>query len=180
MKTPLALAFLPLLTALNPEAAMAQSHDLTLTRMIEAPPERVWAALTEAEQIAQWWGPEGFTAPKVVADIAPGGTTLVCMTAPGFPLMCNSWTYTDIVPGERLAFDNGWADENGNAIDPASLGLPPDIPAVVPHVIEISAGPDGGTELSWSEFGYASAETAALSRSGLEQVLDKLKRTVED
>ncbi|MGB3335664.1 MAG: SRPBCC domain-containing protein [Devosia sp.] len=152
----------------------AMALDLTVTRIIEAPAERVWAALTDADSIRQWWGPAGFTAPKVVADVTVGGSTLVCMTAPGFPLMCNSWTYTEIVANERLAFDQGWADESGKAIDPAGLGLPADIPAIVPHILAVKALPDGSTELSWSEFGYGSAETVAMSKMGLESVLDKL------
>jgi uncharacterized protein YndB with AHSA1/START domain len=153
--------------------------DLTVTRIIDAPAARVWSALTEAELIGQWWGPAGFTAPKVVGDFKVGGATLVCMTAPGFPLMCNTWTYTEIVPGERLAFDQGWADENGKAVDPAGLGLPPDTPAVVPHVLAVKALAEGRTELSWSEFGYASEETVAMSRMGLESVLDKLVASLE-
>lgn len=152
----------------------AMAADLTVTRVIDAPVQNVWTALTDAASIKDWWGPTGFTAPKVVTDVAVGRSTLVCMTGPGFPLMCNSWTYTEVVPGERLAFDQGWTDESGNSIDPAELGLPADIPAVVPHVLTVKALADGRTELSWSEFGYASAETAAHSKAGLDSVLDKL------
>lgn len=161
------------------EETMAQAHDLTLTRTINAPPEQVWEALRDAAQIKQWWGPDGFTAPKVEADFRVGGATLVCMTAPGFPLICNTWTYTEIVPGARIAFDQGWADESGSAIDPQGIGLPADIPAIVPHVLELKALPEGRTELSWSEFGYASAATVAQSKAGLEQVLDKLVTSLE-
>ena len=162
--------------AITMESAMA--HDLTLTRIVDAAPDTVWAALTEADRIRQWWGPQGFTAPKVVADVTVGGSTLVCMTAPGFPLICNTWTYTEIIPGQRLAFDHGWADEHGNTTAPPP-GLPADIPAIVPHVLAIKTLPDGKTELSWTEFGYASEETAAASKMGLESVLDKLALSLE-
>jgi uncharacterized protein YndB with AHSA1/START domain len=166
------------ITLTNMEGAMA--HDLTLTRTIAASPERVWQALTEQDAIAQWWGPTGFTAPRVDVDLRPGGRTVVCMTAPGMPLMCNSWIYSEIVPGERLVFDQGWADAEGAEVDPHTLGfLPADIPLSVPHTISLAAQADGSTVLSWAEFGYASAETAALSQSGLEQVLDKLVRVAE-
>jgi uncharacterized protein YndB with AHSA1/START domain len=156
------------------EGAMAETFNLTVTRVIDAPAEVVWRALTEAGAIRQWWGPQGFTAPVVETDVQVGGATLVCMTAPGFPLLCNSWTYTELLPNERMAFDQGWVDETGAATDPGSMGLPPDIPAVVPHVLELKPLADGKTELSWSEFGYASAETVAQSKMGLESVLDKL------
>lgn len=159
--------------------AMAETLDLTAKRVIDAPVEVVWHALTDAEAIKQWWGPTGFTAPIVETDVRVGGASLVCMTAPGFPVMCNSWTYTEVEPNALLAFDNGWVDETGAVIDPRSMGLPPDIPDVVPHVLTLTALPDGKTELSWSEFGYASEETAAMSKMGLETVLDKLVASVE-
>lgn len=179
MRTVTATMLLTLaLTGVSMEGAMAQTHDLTVTRTIGVPADRVWQALTEADLIRQWWGPTGFTAPKVETDVRQGGSTLVCMTAPGFPLMCNSWTYTELVPNEKIAFDNGWADETGATI-PVPPGLPPDLPAIVPHVIELKALPDGRTELSWSEFGYASPETVAQSKAGLEQVLDKLVAALE-
>ena len=161
------------------QAASAQGHDLAVTRQIDAPPEEVWRALTEAEAIREWWGPTGFTAPVVEVDPRVGGSTLVCMQPPGGPPMCNSWTYTAIEPPSRLAFDQGWVDEEGRTIDPATLGLPPDMPAIVPHVIELRPLADGGTELGWSEFGYASPEAVAMSRSGLDQVLDKLAASLE-
>lgn len=157
----------------------AMALDLTLTRVIDAPRERVWTALTEADSIAQWWGPTGFTAPLVKTDVSVGGASLVCMTAAGFPLMCNSWTYTEIVPGQKLAFDAGWVDEQGTSVDPRAMGLPADIPDIVPHVLELRPLPDGKTELRWSEFGYVSEATMQLSKGGLEQVLDKLAASLE-
>lgn len=163
-----------ILMAATMEGAVAETFNLTVTRVIDAPAEVVWRALTEAEVIKQWWGPQGFTAPVVETDVQVGGATLVCMTAPGFPMLCNSWTYTELLPNERMAFDQGWVDETGAVTDPKAMGLPPDIPAVVPHVLELKPMPDGKTELSWSEFGYASAVIVAQSKMGLESVLDKL------
>ncbi len=152
----------------------AMALDLTLTRIVDAPPEQVWRALTEADAIKQWWGPAGFTAPVVKTDVRVGGASLVCMTGPGFPTMCNSWTYSEIVPGQKLVFDQGWVDEHGTPIDPGTMGLPADVPDIVPHVVEVLPLPDGKTELRWSEFGYASEATVQQSKGGLTQVLDKL------
>ena len=152
----------------------AMALDLTLTRIVDASPEQVWRALTEADAIKQWWGPTGFTAPVVETEVRVGGASLVCMTGPGFPVLCNSWTYTEIIPGQKLVFDQGWVDEQGAPIDVRTMGLPADIPAIVPHVVEVLPLPDGKTELRWSEFGYASEATVQQSKGGLTQVLDKL------
>lgn len=160
------------------QVAQAQTHDFTLTRIIDAPPEAVWQALTDAEVIRRWWGPEGFSSPYVKGDLTIGGTTVVCMQPQGGLPMCNGWIYTAIEPTSRLVFDQIWVDQDGRTIDPATIGLPPGLPAVVPHEVELMPV-EGGTQLVWREFGYPDEALAKLSKSGLEQVLDKLERTVE-
>ena len=46
---------------------------LHLERTLAASPERVFAACVEAEKLAQWWGPAGFTSPSVQLDVRKGG-----------------------------------------------------------------------------------------------------------
>jgi uncharacterized protein YndB with AHSA1/START domain len=160
------------------QIAQAQTHDFTLTRIMHAPPEAVWQALTDAEAVREWWGPEGFSSPYVNADLTLGGTTVVCKQPRGGLPKCNGWVYTEIEPVSRLVFDQIWVDQDGRTIDPATDGLPPGLPAVVPNEVELMRVEDG-TELVWREFGYPDEALAKLSQSRLEQVLDKLERAVE-
>ena len=46
-----------------------------ITRTFDAPRELVWAAFTDPQQVAQWWGPEHFHTPvdSVQIDLRPGG-----------------------------------------------------------------------------------------------------------
>ncbi len=46
---------------------------VVITRTFDAPRERVWAAITEADQRALWWGPERLTNDVVELDVKPGG-----------------------------------------------------------------------------------------------------------
>jgi uncharacterized protein YndB with AHSA1/START domain len=40
-------------------------NTISVTRLIEASPEAIWQALTQPDQVVQWWGPSGFTKTKV-------------------------------------------------------------------------------------------------------------------
>ncbi|MET0132675.1 MAG: SRPBCC family protein [Kibdelosporangium sp.] len=143
------------------------------TRTFDAPVSRIWRAWTESEQMKQWWGPEGFTAPVAEMNVADGETSLICMRSPDGHDLYNTWTYERVVPERRLEFLMGFADENGHARTPADLGLPADIPSKVRHVVTFEQT-GGKTELTVTEFGYTSPQTVELAKLGLEQCLDKL------
>lgn len=54
------------------------------------------------------------------------------------------------------------------------MGMPAGIPADVQHVIAFKSLGKGKTEMTVTEYGYGSEETAQMSKSGLEQCLDKI------
>lgn len=148
--------------------------DVVVTRTFDAPVERVWQAWTEPEHVMRWWGPTGFTAPIAEMDVREGGTSLVCMRSPDGHDLYNTWTYQRVAPDERLEFLMGFAEADATPTTPAALGLPPDIPSSVPHVVTFQPAGAGKTELTVRESGYSSQQTVDFSRLGLEQVLDKL------
>lgn len=153
------------------------THNVIATREFDAPVAQVFNAWKESDLVKRWWGPHGFTVPVANMDFRPGGSSLVCMQAPaeyGGMAIYNTWTYSKIEPNERIEFTLHFADHNGNRIDPASIGLPADIPDGVPHIITFKALGDHKTEMTVSEYGYGSAETAQGSRAGLDQTLDKM------
>ena len=57
-----------------PDATQSEHH-VSIVRTFEAPPEQVWEAWADPQQVAQWWGPEGFETPldSVVIELRPGG-----------------------------------------------------------------------------------------------------------
>jgi hypothetical protein len=57
------------------------------------------------------------------------------------------------------------------------VGLPPQIPRDVPHVVTFKAKGDDKTEMSVTEYGYTSDQIVDLARAGLEQCLDKMVAT---
>ncbi len=159
-----------------PMSAQAQDRfDVIESRIFSVSPERVWAAWSNADLLRQWWGPHGFAVPVLHVDFQVGGTTLICMQPEGGPIMCNSWRYSKLDPFHQIEFEMGWVDELGNEIDPTTMGLPDDIPRIVPHSITIVPLDGGGSEMTVHETGYRSQATADISRSGLIEVLEKLE-----
>jgi uncharacterized protein YndB with AHSA1/START domain len=155
----------------------SKTYDVVVTRVFDAPVEQVWKAWSESEQVMRWWGPTGFTSPVAKMDFRVGGKSLVCMRAPkefGGQDMFNTWTYQKIDPFERIEFILNFSDKDGNKLNPAKMGLPPGIPEDVPHVITFRKLDDNKSEMTVTEYGYASPETVNISKSGLEQCLDKM------
>jgi uncharacterized protein YndB with AHSA1/START domain len=85
-------------------------------RVFDAPREVVFAAWTDPKQVAQWWGPTGFTAPVCELDVRPGGAILIHMRAPDGTVYPMSGIYKEIVPPERLVFTATPLDKDGNAM----------------------------------------------------------------
>jgi uncharacterized protein YndB with AHSA1/START domain len=153
-----------------------KTYNVYTSRTFDAPIEVVWKAWSDGNEVMKWWGPTGFTSPSAKMDFREGGTSLVCMRAPkefGGMDMYNTWTYTKIIPKERIEFTLNFSDKDGNIFDPAQMGMPPGIPKGVPHVITFKKIGDK-TEMSIIEFGYKDEQTMQMSKAGLEQCLDKM------
>jgi uncharacterized protein YndB with AHSA1/START domain len=150
-------------------------HDLVVTRTFDAPIEQVWQSWTDGAILQKWWGPEGFTCPLAQMDVREEGTSLVAMHSPDHGTHYSTWHYQQIVPNERLAFIHNLADEHGNKIDPAAIGMPPDFPKDQPQTVTFRALADGKTELTVVEYGWMPGQMMELSRLGMTQCLDKLE-----
>jgi len=158
----------------------ARTRDLVISRLFDAPIGLVWNAWSDPEQVMRWWGPNGFTAPVAEIDFRVDATSLVCMRSPEGQTLCNTWTYQVIVPMERIEFIQHFADESGNTVTPAEIGLPAEIPPEVRHLITFDVVSDNETELTVTEFGYISDEILELSRAGMNECLDKMAATFLD
>lgn len=61
---------------------MSADRTLTLTRVIAAPPAKVWRCWTDPALLPRWFGPEGFTCRTEVIDLRPGGEWRFQMIGP--------------------------------------------------------------------------------------------------
>jgi uncharacterized protein YndB with AHSA1/START domain len=153
------------------------TRNVVVTRVFQAPVERVWRAWSEPQYIMQWWGPKGFTTPLARMDFREGGTSLVCMRAPkefGGQDMYTTWSYRKIEPHKLIEFILNFADKDGTKLDPAKIGLPAGVPEDVRHVITFQTAGDNQTQMTVTEYGYTSDQAHDLSKAGLEECLDKM------
>ncbi len=98
------------------------SRELTFTRVIFAPRELVFRAWTDAEHLARWFGPAGFTVPECTVDVRVGGKwrltmrandEIAAMVGRDHP---SGGEYLAVEKPARLVFTNNALDASGNVI----------------------------------------------------------------
>jgi uncharacterized protein YndB with AHSA1/START domain len=90
------------------QTGTTSDRDLLLTRIIDAPPEKVFRAWTEPELLKQWFAPRPYTTPIAELDVRPGGTCMVVMRDPQGTDMPNPGVYLEVVKNERLIFTDAY------------------------------------------------------------------------
>ena len=93
--------------------SIAADRELAVTRIIPAPRALVFAAWTDPDHVARWWGPRGFVTTFCEMEIRPGGAYRVCMRSPEGSDHWKRGVYREIVVPERIVFTFAWEDENG-------------------------------------------------------------------
>ncbi|MGY1795048.1 SRPBCC domain-containing protein [Geodermatophilus sp. SYSU D00525] len=133
---------------------------LTLSRVLGAPPGRVFRALTEPGELVRWWGPRGFTLVGAEVDLRVGGRYRFTVQPPGAPPFHLSGRFLSVDPGRRLSYTFRYEE-------PA----PDDRETVVTLVL----GDRGtGTVLSLTQEPFATREREDLHRAGWSDSLDRL------
>lgn len=104
------------MTISNDSAPSSGERELVITRVVEAPRELVWKAFTEAERLAEWWGPAGYTMLVSALDFRPGGLFLYSQRSPDGQLMWGRFVFGEMQAPERLTFVSSFSDADGNMV----------------------------------------------------------------
>jgi uncharacterized protein YndB with AHSA1/START domain len=91
--------------------ASSPDREIVIERIVNAPRELVWRAWTEPDQIAKWWGPNGFTTTIHEMHVRVGGAWRFIMHGPDGTDYPNRIVYREIVKPERLVYDH---DDDGD------------------------------------------------------------------
>ena len=134
----------------------------TLTRVFDAPRERVWREWTEPEAFADWFGAAGGEVPlsTVSMDVRPGGSLRLTMFA-GPERREINWTgvYREVRAPERLVF---------------TISDQPDEERYELIVVVLTDLGDGRTEMLLEQRGLMSPEEYDGARSGWSTFLDRI------
>ena len=146
------------------QAPIAQ-EEIILCRVFQAPRHLVWGAWTQASQIAQWFGPHGFSNPVCEWDAVPGGLIRIHMRDPNGNVYPMTGKFREVRENSRLVFVATPEDDDGNEL-------------MVSLTTVDFAAKDGGTEVTLRADAVALTEIATLMlqgmRAGWTQSLERL------
>ena len=133
-------------------ATTSESKEIKIIRTYDAPLKAVWDAWTDPAQVAQWWGPRGFTLTTHSKDLRTGGSWIYTMHGPDGTDYPNNTLYLEVEPMTKLVYDHGANDDR-----------PPMF-----RVTVLFAEVDGKTHMDMT-MGLPSAEAAAQTRQFIKQ-----------
>ena len=147
---------------------MARSDELTLemVRALPAAPARIFAAFSDPDQLARWFGPEGFGVGSLDLDRRVNGTYRIEMQPPeGDPFYLGG-EFREVDPPRRLAFTFAYED--------------PD-PDDVETLVELSFRDRGeSTEAAFTQGPFRTAARCELHRKGWTDSFDRLERLIAE
>ena len=143
---------------------------MTVSRVIEAPPERVYEAFLDPNELAQWLPPTGFSAEIHQLEPEEGGTFRMTFTGETEELAeygsTFGGTYRELVPGKRIVHTDAFETD-----DPAMAGE-------MTVTVTFEAVPEG-TEVTVRQEGIPEAIPPEDSHAGWTDSLGQLAGLVE-
>lgn len=94
-------------------ATDAADREIVITRLFDAPRERVWNAWADPKQVVKWWGPRGFSTASEQREFKPGGAWRNVMTGPDGTKYPSLARFEEIIEPERVVYTNCWGRSGG-------------------------------------------------------------------
>jgi uncharacterized protein YndB with AHSA1/START domain len=80
--------------------------NLHTSREIQATPDKVFAAFSDPQRLARWWGPAGFSNTFSACEFKPGGRWSFVMHGPDGKDYPNESVFADIEPNRKVVIDH--------------------------------------------------------------------------
>ncbi|WP_334188200.1 SRPBCC family protein [Noviherbaspirillum sp.] len=98
-------------------------NELVLTRIIDAPREKLFRAWTEPELIKQWFAPAPWSTPFAETDVRPGGHSLIIMRGPDGTEFPSRGVYLEVIKNEKLVFTDAYTSDWQPSEKPFMTGI---------------------------------------------------------
>jgi uncharacterized protein YndB with AHSA1/START domain len=152
----------------QPLSGAGRRHGLTITRVFNAPRERIWREWTEPERFADWFGGADAEVPiaTVAMDVRPGGAWRATMFS-GPERREIRWTgaYREVQPPERLVLtvSDRPEDDEGELV-----------------IVVLTELGDGRTEMVVEQHGTLPPQVYDAARDGWGVFFDRLAERLAD
>ncbi len=123
-----------------------ENNTLTITKIIDAPVEKVFKAWTEKSEIEKWYGPEGMTTEVDKLEVKVGGEYRFIMNAPSGKHIVGG-VFKEINPPGRISFSWHW---EGSPEDEVTLVMI-DLKAKDAHTTELTLTQSGFKKMTGKE-----------------------------
>ncbi len=145
-------------------AAPTGELTLEMTRVLPATRSVVFEAFSDPNELAKWWGPQGFTSPSMEFDPRVGGTYRIEMQPPEGDSFFLTGEFRELDPPARLAYTFVYDD--------------PD-PDDVETVVTLSFRDLGeSTEVAFTQGRFKTEARRALHRDGWTDSFDRLEELI--
>ncbi len=89
----------------------ADDTTFTLSRVLNAPRDLVFACFSDTQHLQHWWGPKGVEIVNQTMDSRVGGLYHYGMKWPTGVIMWGRFEFREIAPPSRIVFLNSFSDE---------------------------------------------------------------------
>lgn len=154
---------MPLAQRIEPDTG----HELTITRIYDAPRALVFRMWAEPEHMRVWSCPRGMTIPEATGGTAAtGGSFRVVMQRADGQRHVMRGTYVDVSPIERISFTHQWEEDGWQD----NGGLSP----LTTVTVRFEDMPDGRTRLTLHQGNFRNAAVRDGHEAGWTESLEKL------
>jgi uncharacterized protein YndB with AHSA1/START domain len=153
--------------------------ELVVTRVFDAPRERVFDVFTKPEHIQKWWGPKTFSVPVAEFDARVGGEVFVANRPPDRPTVYCLGVVREITPPSRVVFAFHFVDEKRRRIPLSWAGVPEGWDGEIVHEVTLAA--EGArTRVTIRLTGFPSNDWGEMAKIGLAESFDRVGYAVAD
>jgi uncharacterized protein YndB with AHSA1/START domain len=103
-------------------------NEVFIEEIFNVSPEKVFSAWTDPEKLMKWYAPDDCTIYFKKIEIVTGGRFHSCISNPQFGDCWCIGEYKEVLPNTKIVFTLINADEDGNPINPAKIGMDSDWP----------------------------------------------------